>query len=176
LLVKASVVVLTTALALAVVGRRASAASRHLLCALAIAGLLALPILSGLLPGWAPVQLKGFLADADQSTIEQDRRPPASLPFIDVAGPANRLRAEGASASLAGALAEAEAGHYATTKTGHYVHTPMPVVATFMALVSSRMLWVLLYTSGVLLFIVRLIIDRFAVRRLVRHASELREP
>jgi beta-lactamase regulating signal transducer with metallopeptidase domain len=55
--VKASVIVLATAAALSLGGRRLSAASRHLICALGISGLLALPILPIVLPSWSPIQL-----------------------------------------------------------------------------------------------------------------------
>ena len=49
-LVKASVVISVAAGTLVLVGRKSSAALRHLICTLAIAGLLALPILSAVVP------------------------------------------------------------------------------------------------------------------------------
>jgi hypothetical protein len=57
ILLKASVVIAATAVALGLFGRRASAAWCHLVCTLAIGGLLLLPLLSWALPAWEAVQL-----------------------------------------------------------------------------------------------------------------------
>ena len=58
-LVKASVVISVAAGTLAIVGRKSSAALRHLICTLAIAGLLALPILSAIVPQWSITNVGG---------------------------------------------------------------------------------------------------------------------
>ena len=50
--IKASVLLGLTALASLVLRRRASAATRHWVCTLAVAGLLVLPVLSLALPSW----------------------------------------------------------------------------------------------------------------------------
>src|SRR4030095_11775086 len=52
LLVKASALVATTAGVYAVLRRTGSAATRHLLCTVALVGLLALPLLSAVGPTW----------------------------------------------------------------------------------------------------------------------------
>ena len=44
--------IISAAAAVLALGRRSSAAFRHLICAVAIGGLLALPILSSALPAW----------------------------------------------------------------------------------------------------------------------------
>ena len=149
-LVKASVVISATAGVLALVGRKSSAAFRHLICTLAIGGLLALPILSAAVPHWS---------------------------FTNIAGPAKAGHYV-LPASLAGS---AEAGSHVTNVTGHHVTTlsasaAMPVISRLTSWVSSGTLWSLLYASGVLLLTGRLLVDRFTVRHIARHAAELSDP
>jgi beta-lactamase regulating signal transducer with metallopeptidase domain len=165
MLVKVSVIIAAAALALAAVSRTTSAASRHLLCTLAIAGLLALPLLSFLLPVWSPVQWPVSSTSGDGLRVDDQPEEFA------VTGPPDRRRAEGASASLAEALAEAEGGHYdglanpvmGPPERGHYV-------------LLSRSLLLVVYAVGVVLLTVRLLVDRFMVRRLVHDATEVIHP
>ena len=74
--VKASVVISVAAATLVVVGRKSSAALRHLICTLAIAGLLALPISR-------PSSLSGSFANIEGPANSRTPRTAASL-----AGPA----------------------------------------------------------------------------------------
>jgi beta-lactamase regulating signal transducer with metallopeptidase domain len=165
-LVKASVVVSTAALTLALVGRRSSAASRHLVCSLAVAGLLALPILSLALPAWWLVRLPEFSAVADHAL-------PTPLSFSDVAGKYVPDPAE-AGRHITG---PADAGHHvrSAAEAGDYVPAQISA-ATLAPLLSSRWFWLLLYGSGALLLTVRLLVDRFAVRCFARRAVELHDP
>lgn len=55
LLVKASLLLLATAVVVVSAQRRAAAATRHWICALAVCGLLLLPVLSLILPGWTAI-------------------------------------------------------------------------------------------------------------------------
>src|SRR5262245_11122055 len=72
LLIKASVLVALVAAAQSAIGRRTSAATRHLVWVLTIAGLLLLPVLSSVLPGWravSPVPVQEPAAIASASTV-----------------------------------------------------------------------------------------------------------
>ena len=55
ILFKASLLLAAVAIAQAMLSRRTSAATRHLMWTLAIVGLLLLPMLAGVLPGWTAV-------------------------------------------------------------------------------------------------------------------------
>lgn len=72
MLLKASLLLSAAAIAHALVARRTSAATRHLIWTLAIAGLLLLPVLAAVLPGWTAVRL----------TIP---RPPVGTPIVEPA-------------------------------------------------------------------------------------------
>src|SRR5215475_6060410 len=78
--VKASVVILATAAALSLGGRKLSAASRHLICVLGISGLLGLPILPVVVPSWSPIQ---FVDSEGAATVGEG---------VAAEGPANHLR------------------------------------------------------------------------------------
>lgn len=142
--VKASVLLGLTALAHVVLRRRASAATRHWVCTLAVLGLLLLPVLSIALPSWdvvVPVAVSPAGAAAGSVVA-------AGLqPGIDVA-------AEG---QPRGAVAPVP-----TTA----VTTPSATITWMTALLG-------LYAAGALLLIARLIAQHLAARRLVRTATDV---
>jgi beta-lactamase regulating signal transducer with metallopeptidase domain len=151
--VKASVIILATAAALALGGRKLSAASRHLICALGVGGLLVLPILSVVLPSWAPIQL------------------------VDSAGPNNTGHAvskESAAGTLAPGATMPEKAKHDVPATGPADHLRQGYGGQEAG--HDVLLIVLIYASGVLLLIGRLAVDRFHVRRLDRDTPELNDP
>jgi len=91
LALRVSVLLATAEMLLAVLGRRASAATRHLIRTLAVVGLLLLPILSVVLPSWrmpirvgtsvAPEAAVSFVFSSDTITAESLR---TDAPNIDI--------------------------------------------------------------------------------------------
>jgi len=153
-LVKASLVLLLTAIALAFAGRRWSAASRHLTCTLAVAGLLMLPILSATLPGWNAIRTSLFLDDAVVSSVDAPPATAGSAARISVdTTPAMPVADDPAST----AIAQTEAGMPARTTTV----VPWAVLA------------VLVYLAGVAALTARLFAQHIAVRRMVSDATEV---
>jgi beta-lactamase regulating signal transducer with metallopeptidase domain len=73
-LVKATVIVLTAAVAVALARRRASSSTRHFICALAIGGLLALPLVSWVVPEWTPFSLS-WLTQSAQPVLDTETGP-----------------------------------------------------------------------------------------------------
>jgi beta-lactamase regulating signal transducer with metallopeptidase domain len=126
-----------------VVGRKASAAARHLIWTLTIAAVLALPLASALLPRWTveipvapvttPAPLSRRIATIDSSLPDARPTPPALAP-IDRATPAS------------------------TTST---------------AAVAWPVLIAALYAIGVLLLLARIGLERLALRRVVRSAHPI---
>ena len=70
------------AIAQALLARRASAATRHLMWTLAIAGLLLLPMLAPVLPGWTAVHLTAPSAPDAAPSSSRQRPPPPLLPRV----------------------------------------------------------------------------------------------
>jgi beta-lactamase regulating signal transducer with metallopeptidase domain len=145
--VKASVIILATAAALSLGGRKLSAASRHLICALGISGLLGLPVLPVVLPSWSPIHV------ADSVGPEKTGQGLAET----AEGPANDLRqGSGGQEALSRLSPETQAD-------GRYVPAVNVVV-------------LLIYACGVLLLMTRLLVDQFHVRRLVIDTHEMNDP
>src|SRR5262245_5573729 len=92
-----SVIILSVAGLVAGSLRRASAASRHLVWSLAMASLLALPVLSVALPSWRIAALPSL---ATVASVDNGSREPAGFGAIG-AGPAPERGQEPAAGSLA---------------------------------------------------------------------------
>ena len=144
LLIKASVLVATTAAVYAVLRRRGSAATRHLLCTVALVGLLALPLLSAVGPTWTIAIRSG----------------PAVATVADSQSPAERAARRsdlnGPDASAGGLLSSA---------------SPAPGAVPPQPRFSWRAAAVIVYAIGVITLLLHMAIERFAVARLVRRAD-----
>jgi beta-lactamase regulating signal transducer with metallopeptidase domain len=155
-LAKATLII-TAAAAVLALNRRSSAAFRHLVCAVAIGGLLALPILSFALPAWElsrPADRLGQSYGGPEGLSRRSREAKADGRY-DLSGPAKAGHYD-----LSGA---AKAGHYdllGPATAGHYL---------------PRWMWIAVYLAGVLLLTARLVVDRFKVRRIAGRATPLND-
>jgi hypothetical protein len=146
-LLKASIVLSVVIVAQALLGRRASAATRHLMWALAIVGLLVLPMLSLALPGWAVIKLPAATGQAAPLF--------APLPESHLAVFATRsAEASAPIAATAGAAPRAAGG----------------------AGISWVMAILVLYAIGLVVLLVRLAGERCAIHRLARRATPVCDP
>lgn len=153
-LLKASFVMVAAGLVILCVKHRVSAATRHWLYMLAICGLLALPLLSALLPGWTVLPLlrpttnslavQGPNSAAGQTPIDSVKQ---RLLFSPAAG-------AGATATLLSS----------------------PRLARGTRWMSWPMWGLLFYVGGVVLLISRLVVEHIRVRRLVRRGIPLDSP
>lgn len=147
ILVKSSLIMAVTALA-ALVSRRGSAARRHMIWAVSIAALLALPVLSLTLPSLnIPVAAS---APVTRIAAVIDK---IDAPFVPDA-PAKRAIERSSQASPA------------TQETIAQPQQPLPWPTIFL----------LTYLVGVLGFALKLVAERIAVGRLARRASEVKDP
>jgi bla regulator protein blaR1 len=141
ILLKASLLLFAAIVVHVLVGRRLSAASRHLLWALAIAGLLVLPVLHGSLPAWTVVRVA-----------------PSRAPEL-------ARMAESAVSRFAPDLTSSVS---APVGAGH---RPLPDVRSSWSTVAS-----VVYGGGLLAFLLRLVAQRWSVRRLTRRAMRMTDP
>src|SRR5215207_1881798 len=154
LLPKATLVVCIAGLAAASpLGRRASAATRHLVWLLAIVALLALPLFAAVLPAWRVATVPVPVAATEAFA------PAAPAPASSVDGPA---AIPGPAASQAGYSAT-ELGALETASTPS---TPRMPLRGWLALA---------YAAGVALLLAQVALGRSEVRRLARHAVALHE-
>jgi beta-lactamase regulating signal transducer with metallopeptidase domain len=155
MILKVSVVVAAAAIADLLIRRRTSAATRHLMWTLALIGLLLLPALSLVLPGWDV----GIRWTATQA---RDARPIADVPHA--AETLGRVRGLDATTPARRSPLESDSPAFQSGAT-------VPIFA--------RMPWgsVLLavYAAGVLLLLIRLMAQRRKVRRLTGEASDVAE-
>jgi beta-lactamase regulating signal transducer with metallopeptidase domain len=159
LLAKATLVIGVAGLATASpLGRRASAATRHLVWLLAIVALLALPLLGAVLPAWRVASVPASLAT-----------PQASAP----AAPTTASSADGTAATpgLAASQAQSPAIEPAANEP--------PARETASAPARSRVpLWAWLamaYAAGAMMLLAQVVLGRGEVRRLARHAALLND-
>jgi beta-lactamase regulating signal transducer with metallopeptidase domain len=151
---KSSVVIAAAAAVNLILQRRASAAWRHLVWTLAVAGLLAVPALSMLLPRLEVPILTGPV-QASVSAPENLHRESFSGADAIPSRPARFIEASGTLLNTA----------------SNKVAAPG---------LNSRMSWptmlVIVYFSGVLFFVARLFVSRWSVRALARNAKEVSDP
>jgi beta-lactamase regulating signal transducer with metallopeptidase domain len=147
MLLKASLLLAVAAIAQALLARRTSAATRHLIWTLAIAGVLLLPVAAAVLPGWTAVRMSPPKA-------------PEAMPIFESAGPASAVPD----------APDAEAGTPAAARAG-----VTRIATTAMAIPWSTALSAL-YAAGVLLLLVRLGADQVSIERLARRATAVRDP
>jgi beta-lactamase regulating signal transducer with metallopeptidase domain len=148
--VKVSVLMAAAALAHALLRRRTSAATRHLVWTLAIAGLLLLPMLSAVLPGW---QVAVRLAKADVPDPAPIREQ------IERAAPTFQRPAH------------QDLDTRAVATPGSYTLNGPATLPIPWAIALPR-----LYGAGVLLLLIQLAAQRLAVHRLSREATDVSEP
>ena len=144
-LIKASVVVGVAALVQATLGRRMSAAMRHVIWALTMVALLLLPAFSFTLPAWkiAPVDPQRAVAALSLGVT--------STTNATIAGPSGRASQEADSISQ-GSIA---------------------LLAIYAALVAIYATVVAIYTTVVALLLARLALQRLSIRRLASRATDL---
>lgn len=146
LLLKATAIVAVAALAQFALRRHASAAARHGVWALTVAGLLLLPALSATGPQW-PVQID--LPAADRALM------PSASP-----SPAGRSSGEPTT------IVRREAAPTPSSSR------PAPSAAAAIA-ISWPLVALAVYTAGALLLVARLIVDHAAARRLVARSEDI---
>ncbi|HEX7795416.1 MAG TPA: M56 family metallopeptidase, partial [Vicinamibacterales bacterium] len=146
--------IMSAAAAVLALNRRLSAAFRHLICTVAIGGLLVLPILSSALPAWELIG-RGKAGHYDLSG------PPATFALRATVAKegghydsSDLSQADGGQEGLSRRSREAKAD-------GHYVPPDWVLIAVYLA--------------GVLLLVARLVVDRFKVRRMARRATPLND-
>jgi beta-lactamase regulating signal transducer with metallopeptidase domain len=150
LLIKASVLVATAAGVYAVLRRTGSAATRHLLCTVALVGLLALPLLSAVGPTWTIAIPSGpaISASAAVPTVVDSPAPAEDAARLsDLNGPDSGARDLLSSAS------------------------PVPGAVAPQPRFSWRAAAVIVYAIGVIALLLHMVIERIAVARLVRRAD-----
>lgn len=147
LLLKATVVIALAALVQACLGRRMSAATRHWMWTLAVAGLLALPIAARALPEW---------------TVEVPVVPlEAVAPMTADASTLPAVSAEPAGGALASAAGGAPVSPEATAAGGARIPRPTVVLV--------------IYVTGILFLTLRLAIQQLAARRLIARADDVHD-
>ncbi len=166
LLVKASLLLVLAAAVHVAIARRASAASRHLLWTLTLAALLLLPALSAFVPNWTlsirvPLPPHATAAAATVADVQ-----PASVnraTSTHTPRPTSTLAATptlGVAPTFASPVAPARA----TAGTSSSAQIPWSAALA------------MLYAGGTLLLLVRLVLERMAIRRLARQAIDVCDP
>jgi|GEM_PF-920692 len=150
--------------------RRGSAAARHLLWTFALGGVLLLPVLGGVLPGW---RLPLVPADTP-ATLQLDR--PAPSPAGDLQP--GREGVESPARTPAGTSASAAAG--APEPSGaRVVNPPARLGWTSITHAAASLPWTRLllaiYLAGALLLLARVAGEQLLVHRLARGAAPLRD-
>ena len=153
IVVKASVLLGAAAIVQALLSRWTSAATRHLVWTLAIAGVLLLPVLSLALPDWTVVIRAKAPAIADRAPVigrEQQPIVPAS-----------------SSTSLATSL-ESARGTPPAAGFGRRGFAAVTDTLSWSAVVVG------VYAAGVILMLIQLVMQRWSIRRLAREATDIK--
>jgi beta-lactamase regulating signal transducer with metallopeptidase domain len=157
---RASVLLGVAALADLALARRAPAATRHLVWALTIGGLLLLPLASAVLPAW---QLTIPLARPSGTSARADATPDTVVTNSPgCAAPAAKPCGTGESAAVRSAPAPTAA---VADSAGP---TSTPGALAIAAIMAGAV-----YVAGLLLLIARLVREPFALRRLARAARDI---
>ena len=151
MILKVSLLLTAAAIVQALLGRRRSAATRHLVWTLAVVGVLILPMLSAVMPRWEAVRLPA-------STV------PGGTPLLGSAGPADMTPVPVGGVPNAASPAVA-----------------IPVVQSRPAPpTSSRVSWrttlLAMYGVGVVLLLIRVVFERLTMRGLARQATRVSDP
>jgi beta-lactamase regulating signal transducer with metallopeptidase domain len=157
--VKASLLLGVAAIVQALLHRRSSAATRHLLWTLAVASVLLLPILSLAVPDW--------------TVMTRTAAPVATSvgPVIDRVEAPNVL----ASSSPAPAMSAPDAPMRPAVDISHG-RGPTPAWSQGRGAWSWSAAIVSLYAAGVIVVLIQLAMQRRNIRRLAREAAEVRDP
>ncbi len=147
LLIKATVMLAATAAAQVILRRHASAATRHGVWTLAIAALLALPVLSVSLPEW-PVAIPAWSTDAAPVSSSVYRAPAVANQHVAIE------------------LRDAMPVSRTSVTTAIDERSLWPGWQTFAAG---------LYVAGLLVLLARLVVDQVAARRLAAAADEIHD-
>jgi beta-lactamase regulating signal transducer with metallopeptidase domain len=151
MILKVSLLLTAAAIVQALLGRRRSAATRHLMWTLALVGVLILPMLSAVMPQWEAVRLPA-------SSV------PGGTPRLGSAGPADMTQP----VPVGGVLNAASPA------------VAIPVESRPAPPTSSRVSWrttlLALYGVGVVLLLIRLVFERLTMRSLARQATSVSDP
>jgi beta-lactamase regulating signal transducer with metallopeptidase domain len=147
---KTSAVLTAAAVVNLLLWRRSSAASRHLVWTLAVAGLLLLPILSAALPR---LGVTIHVAAADARSAGPINRPTGHAQVIDPVPAGTGVPSSMATTAV-----------WAASSTRIASHLPWTTLLCA------------LYAGGLLLLLIRLAADRWTIHRLARHATRVTDP
>ncbi len=148
MLLKASVLLAVAAIAQRLLARPTSAATRHLVWTLAIVGLLLLPMLAAVLPGWTAVRVPAQTPPEAMTIVE-----PAALP------------------SIVATASDTRAGTSAVAARERDMKTAPPAIPIPWSIAVPA-----LYSAGVLLLLTRLGAEHLLMQRLARHATQVTDP
>jgi beta-lactamase regulating signal transducer with metallopeptidase domain len=160
ILLKASVVLSAALIAHALAGRRTSAATRHLMWTFAIAGLLLLPILSAVLPGWTALRLTAPGMDA--APLVAPAAPAAAVAAARDAVPAFEPSNPGTPEPRNPGTVEPWNPGTSEPRNPGTPRWPTALLA--------------LYAAGVILLLARVAAEQVAIRRLARRATAVSDP
>ena len=155
-LLRVSVVLGGAAVVQALLWRRASASSRHLLWTLALLGALLLPVFSAAVPGWTIPVPVAAVAEADLAPAGDTMRRPAS--FVLESADDGRIEAPREALREAQGMARRGAGRQTAGAPG------------WTTIVFGS------YAAVVLLLLLRLVMERRTARRLAREAADVGDP
>jgi beta-lactamase regulating signal transducer with metallopeptidase domain len=147
LLIKASLVVAAAAVVYAILWRRTSAATRHLLCTVTLGSLLGLPVLATIGPTWSIAIPSMMSARVDPGNGLPASSGQTTVPVDDAADPA------------------------IGTSPAPLAAQTIPPRATPSFRFSWRAAAIAVYVAGVVLLLSRMVIERIAIARLVRRAD-----